>query len=1047
MTRTAAGRRSIATSHALVAAALAALAAAAHAQTDSQTDAQTDTRQDALRSYYTANGLLNRGLYEEAIPEYEAFLATGPDGQELATARYGLALSLSQLGRTEEALAQLADLGARDDFPFRFEADLLHGQLLYTLQRFDEAGRVLGRLARRAAPGEDPRAAEAAGLWIECLYREGRHEEAVQRARELMPRAAGAGGEFGRAALFAALSMDALGDRGDALETLRPLLGRGDEIGNNAALAAAGMLVRGGDLDEGAGQYERLAGLNDPRWSPAARLGLARVRRAQGQTPEAIALLRTLLAGDLDPATEAEARLELGIGLIESGEHEAGRRELAELGAESGSSDRAAYWGAKSLLRAGDAGRAVAALRECLDTFPDSQIRPEMLYDLGVALQGAGDAKGALAAFDLLLREQPGHRLAPPAQLAAAATLLQLGQFEGALARARAIEDEAPEAAEATLVLAEAEAMLGRHEQAAERLRVWLGEHEDLPSADRARYRLALSLAATGDLAAAESVGAPLLDADEIDGRFLPGLLALGDAAFEAEQWERAEHWYRRAVERGAEPTEAAQLKLGLALARQGRHAEAAQAFAAAAESNAGGDAALQALFELGQVRLLAGDDEGAREAFTKLLERGPESRFAGYALHHLGGIAERAGDAETAAALYATAASSSDDLRVSALRDQARASLAGEDYDALDRLASESDDPDLRAFAAIAAARRGDLRAGAAQLRKALGSRGLSDDVRRSAVFELAWCQRRLGEDDDAMGTLEALLEEDTTDRFTIYGALEAASLELDGGRAEHAGSWLERAAETLDANPSLAEPPMQAQLDYRLAQLDAAAGRHREVIDRLERFAQDHPESPLAPAADLLLGDAYIAADRARDAVRAYERASAAGAGDLAPAATLRLGDALARAGMWAESRERFEEFLSKHADSPHAYEARFGIGWALEHEGRHEEAREAYGAVVASHKGPTAARAQFQIGECLFAEEKFDEAVRELLRVDILYDYPEWSAAALYEAGRAFEQLRKFGEARRQFRDTIDRFPDSDWAPLARERLDRLASAGED
>ncbi len=1042
MARTAAGGRSVAISHALLA---AACIAAAIAGTSPAAQAQAD--EDALRSYYTANGLLNRGLYEEAIPEYKAFLATDPDGQELATARYGLALSLSQLGRTEEALAHLADLDPPDDFPFRFEADLLHGQLLYTLQRFDEAGRVLGRLVRRSAPHEDPRAAEAAGLWIECLHREGKHEEAVQRARELVPGSARADGEFGRAALFAALSMDALGDHGDALGTLRPLLGRDDDIGHNAVLAAAGMLVRRGDLDEAAAQYERLVSLDDPRWSPAAQLGLARVRRARGETSEALALLRDLLGQDLDPATAAEARLELGIALVESGEHEAGRRELAQLGAESGSADRAAYWGAKSLLRAGDAERAAAALRECLDTFPDSGMRPEMLYDLGVALQGAGDAKGALAAFDLLLRERPDHRLAQSAQLAAAATLLQLGDFEGALARARSIEADAPEAIEAALVLAEAEAMLGRHERAAERLRDWLGEHDDLPSADRARYRLALSLAATGDLAGAESVGAPLLDSDDVDERFLPGLLALGDAEFEDERWDRAEHWYRRAVERGAVPTEAAQLKLGLALARQGRHADAAQAFAAAAESDAGGDAALQALFELGQVRLLAGDDEGAREAFTELLERGPESRFAGYALHHLGGIAERAGDAETAAALYATAASSSDDLRVSALRDQARASLAGEDYDALDRLASESDDPDLRAFAAIAAARRGDLRAGAAQLRKALGSRGLSDDVRRSALFELAWCQRRLGDDDDALATLTALCEEQATDRFTIYGALEAASLELDAGRASQAEPWLGMAANTLEKEPSLAEPPMRAQLGYRLAQLDAAAGRHQEVIDRLERFAQDHPESALAPAADLLLGDAYVALDRARDAVRAYERAAGAGTGDLTPAATLRLGDALARAGMWAESREQFEEFLSKHADSPHAYEARFGIGWALEHEGRHEEAREAYSAVVASHKGPTAARAQFQIGECLFAEEKFDEAVRELLRVDILYDYPEWSAAALYEAGRAFEQLRKFGEARRQFRDTIDRFPDSDWAPLARERLDRLASAGED
>ena len=96
-----------------------------------------------------------------------------------------------------------------------------------------------------------------------------------------------------------------------------------------------------------------------------------------------------------------------------------------------------------------------------------------------------------------------------------------------------------------------------------------------------------------------------------------------------------------------------------------------------------------------------------------------------------------------------------------------------------------------------------------------------------------------------------------------------------------------------------------------------------------------------------------------------------------------------------------------------------------------------------MVQRHKGVTAARAQFQIGECLFAQRKLDEAVRELLKVDILYAYPEWSAAALYEAGRCFEQMGKPVEARAQYKTVSAKYSGTRWAELATQRLAAVTS----
>jgi TolA-binding protein len=154
--------------------------------------------------------------------------------------------------------------------------------------------------------------------------------------------------------------------------------------------------------------------------------------------------------------------------------------------------------------------------------------------------------------------------------------------------------------------------------------------------------------------------------------------------------------------------------------------------------------------------------------------------------------------------------------------------------------------------------------------------------------------------------------------------------------------------------------------------------------------------------------------------------------------------LGEALGAAQQWDKSLTAFERYLKEFADSELWFQARFGAAWALENQGRQAEAIGAYREVVSRHKGPTAARAQFQIGECLFAQKRHDDAVRELLKVDILYDYPEWSAAALYEAGRCLTQLDKPDEARRQFQQVTERFKDTEWASLAARQLKDTAAA---
>jgi TolA-binding protein len=65
-----------------------------------------------------------------------------------------------------------------------------------------------------------------------------------------------------------------------------------------------------------------------------------------------------------------------------------------------------------------------------------------------------------------------------------------------------------------------------------------------------------------------------------------------------------------------------------------------------------------------------------------------------------------------------------------------------------------------------------------------------------------------------------------------------------------------------------------------------------------------------------------------------------------------------------------------------------------------------------------------------------------VAALLAVADVYAYPEWSARALFEAGRAFEQLKRLDQAREQYRIVIENYKDAPEAALASSRLAAIA-----
>jgi TolA-binding protein len=79
-----------------------------------------------------------------------------------------------------------------------------------------------------------------------------------------------------------------------------------------------------------------------------------------------------------------------------------------------------------------------------------------------------------------------------------------------------------------------------------------------------------------------------------------------------------------------------------------------------------------------------------------------------------------------------------------------------------------------------------------------------------------------------------------------------------------------------------------------------------------------------------------------------------------------------------------------------------------------------------------------AQWMIGESYLLQEQYAAAIREYLRVEVLYAYPHWQAAALLQAGKCYEQLGQWKNAGDAYSRLLKMHAQTQFATEARERL---------
>ena len=279
----------------------------------------------------------------------------------------------------------------------------------------------------------------------------------------------------------------------------------------------------------------------------------------------------------------------------------------------------------------------------------------------------------------------------------------------------------------------------------------------------------------------------------------------------------------------------------------------------------------------------------------------------------------------------------------------------------------------------------------------------------------------------------------------LSIDSRYELAELFADRDENDPAIKLLKEANDVEPRGDKLPSPELMDRIRIRVGtclaakkELDAALGYFEAV--------GNNPKSPLVAQGMYRAGEVLLAKNEPVKAIEKLvvfrDKGEFQNVPGVSDRALIRLGYAYGLLKQWDASRTSYDAVVARFGGSPFINEARYGLGWALQNAGQFDPAVNWYGQVANSTGSELGARAHLQIGLCRLEQKKYGDAVSSLLIVPYTFEYPELSAAALCEAARALVEDKKPEQAEKLLKKVIKDHPASDWAKVAKERLQKLA-----
>jgi len=1053
------------------------------------------TADKAVDDYNFAAWLYNNGKYDVAVGAYETFLKTFSTHEKAAEARFGLAQSLFHLNRFDEALpvyeglrrdipefAQMAEvrfqLGqtcvAKKEFargeqffaeviaahPDHYLADWAlarQGACLLSLDRYADAETPLNAFVARYAPDTRPPAKSDAVR--QALRRMG---DAGEGMREVFL------GLVERSVFYLGIAQFNGGKFGDAIPVLERFLTLfpASSMAEEARVRQAQCLYRTDRFADAATAFAPAAAGDGPYAALAAfERGLALYKAKR--FPDASAAMADMAARFPRDANAARAALYAGTFLYEGGDFSGAAGHLRGRTAQNlPLADEAAYWLGMSLLKDGKAAEAETEFAQALEKHGRSTLAGDMRLGLADARLAQENMAGAADAFADYASRFAKSDSAPQALYSAGVALHRAEMYAASDARCteflKAFGNH-PQSVQVLFLSGENRFLQRQYEAAAERYREFLARSPEEPGQRaRAHFRLAWchrhgrrfdeALAAL-DKEEIRSAGKAITDESlYVRGACLFDLGRYGDA-------EKALAAYLKADARGRFADDAI-LKLSVAQARTGGMARAVGGFERFLEQYPDSELAAQTRYQLAEGLFELKRFDAAASRYAQVLEHADATALHPFAMLGLGLCAQEQGNWQEASARFGELAARhpASDLVPQALYRQGQALMKDQQWDAAETafqaLTSRFPKHELArpAWVAIGTSRqnRGAWEEAAKAFAQAAQISSTAEDQPR-VLYELAWSHREAGREAESLQAFRRLADAFPQDPLTADACFHLAEAKYKEAAAagdspdENARKAFREAAALYSRTLDLAQDDrLGDKAWYRVGWCRWWLGEYAGAADAFDALARQYPRSELAADALFQAGLAMMQVNRPNEAIPRFEKLTSQrdyASFPYLPEAYATLGDGLLATGRTKEALAALAKAIATGGDGISATRAYFLSGKAHYQSTRYREAAESFSAVTQRTRDAMAAEAQFYLGQIEQAQDRFNEAIVAYLRIQAIYGaYPEWVAGALLEMGKCHEALGRAGEANRAFRQVVQDFPDTRWAALARERLNK-------
>jgi len=801
------------------------------------------------------------------------------------------------------------------------------------------------------------------------------------------------------------------------------------------------------------------------------RFGLGRASELQGDIDSARIAYQTLSAAGGPLADDAQ--VQLGICLYNRGQYpeaETAFQAAIERFAESELLGQARYWLGMSQVARRDWDSAVATLQDALDQYPQHPLAPAMAFWRAEACRQGGDSASAHEGYEQVCRNWPDSPWADDSLQVQTQLALADAQYDRVISLARQFAANYPDSPLRPHVeqsLARAYLKLRQYGPASELLQRLVESASAAGDGDAAasattpgatltrqanQYYLALAYLGEEQYQTALDVLAKVEitpeNNDLYGGVQLARAMALAGLNRRAEAIEPLQKYL--ATGPAGEEALACRLQLIDALIQDSRLDEALQVYSQITGQDAHQPFYLEATHRLAEAALGAGKHEEAMRLFGLLTRDGqpPEAAAKGWA--GLGWANFRTGKLEPAALAFGQLVERYPASPLAAEAAIMRAKVLGQvgrSEDALEAylLVVTNYDKSEQAVAAMLEAARllekSGRKAEAIPLLRRIVQEHPNEDSLDGVLYQLAWLLSDQGQPDEADRLFQQISAEYPDSAYWADATYRLAQ------RAASAKQY-DRARQFADQlTPANCTSEILEHALFLQGQLAASTQRWPKVVGPLQELLTRFPNTALSGAASFWMAEAFYQQKEYEKAAEWFGKLKPEQLTEepaWAPTIALRRAQMLAEQQKWQEAYDLANGIEKEFPQFVQQYEVDYLLGRCLTQQRKTAAAMERYERVIRSAEGgrtETAAMAQWMIGEAYAARLDLDQALKAYYRVESLYRYPHWQAAALVQAGKCHELKRENADALSAWRQVLAKYPDSSYAAEAAERLERL------